>query len=67
MKTFGKTKLTALYIAIITVTFSIFGVVKNLNPINFFFPIYAGLTLISVTLWGKEENKEQHTTVLGMK
>lgn len=53
MKTIDKTKLTVLGIGILTVTVSLIGAVMNLNLMDYFFPLYAGLTLTGVSLLNK--------------
>jgi uncharacterized membrane protein YiaA len=58
MKTIDKTKLVVLSIGILTVLVSLFGAVKNLNLMDYFFPLYTGLTLVGVALLNKEEKAE---------
>ncbi|AZQ59012.1 hypothetical protein EJ994_09395 [Maribacter sp. MJ134] len=61
MKTIDKTKLTVLSIGVLTVVVSLFGAVSSLNLMDYFFPLYAGLTLVGVSLLNKESNKECST------
>lgn len=58
MKTIDKTKLTVLSIGVVTVVASLFGAVSSLNLLDYFFPLYAGLTLVGVSLLNKERNTE---------
>ncbi|PIB29107.1 hypothetical protein BFP77_07855 [Maribacter sp. 4U21] len=58
MKTIDKTKLTVLSIGVLTVVVSLIGAVSSLNLMDYFFPLYAGLTLVGVSLLNKESNKE---------
>ncbi len=58
MKTIDKTKLTVLGIGILTVTVSLIGAVTSLNLMDYFFPLYAGLTLTGVALLNKGEAEE---------
>ncbi|MGB3151096.1 MAG: hypothetical protein WBB27_10570 [Maribacter sp.] len=58
MKTIDKTKLTVLGIGILTVTVSLIGAVSDLNLMNYFFPLYAGLTLTGVSLLNKGNANE---------
>ena len=55
MKTIDKTKLTVLSIGILTVSVSLIGAVMNLNLMDYFFPLYTGLTLTGVALLNKNE------------
>ncbi|KAA2218473.1 MULTISPECIES: hypothetical protein [Maribacter] len=54
MKTIDKTKATVLVIGVLTVMVSLIGALKDLNLMNYFFPLYAGLTLVGVSLLNKE-------------
>ncbi len=65
MKTLDNTKLVVLVIGTITVLVSLFGAIKSLNLINYFFPLYVGLTLIGTTLMhkGVEEKNMQDCKV----
>lgn len=54
MKTIDRTKLVVLSIGILTVTVSLIGAISSLNLMDYFFPLYAGLTLTGVTLLNKE-------------
>lgn len=58
MKTIDKTKVTVLAIGTLTVLVSLLGALNDLNLMNYFFPLYAGLTLVGVSLLHKE-NKEE--------
>lgn len=58
MKTIDKTKLTVLGIGILTVIVSLIGAVTSLNLMDFFFPLYTGLTLTGVALLNKGEAEE---------
>lgn len=58
MKTIDKTKLTVLSIGVVTVVASLFGAVSSLNLLDYFFPLYAGLTLVGVSLLNKERPTE---------
>lgn len=53
MKTIDKTKLTVLAIGTLTVLVSLIGALKDLSLMNYFFPLYAGLTLVGVSLLNK--------------
>lgn len=58
MKTIDKTKLAVLTIGVLTVIVSLIGALKDLNLVNYFFPLYAGLTLVGVSLLNKERKNE---------
>lgn len=58
MKTIDKTKATVLVIGVLTVMVSLIGALKDLSLINYFFPLYAGLTLVGVSLLDKENTLE---------
>jgi hypothetical protein len=58
MKTIDKTKATVLVIGVLTVMVSLIGALKDLNLMNYFFPLYAGLTLVGVSLLNKENTVE---------
>ncbi|RRQ49337.1 hypothetical protein DZC72_01550 [Maribacter algicola] len=58
MKTIDKTKVTVLAIGTLTVLVSLLGALNDLNLMNYFFPLYAGLILVGVSLLHKE-NKEE--------
>lgn len=62
MKTIDRTKLVVLSIGVLTVAVSLFGAVSNLNLMDYFFPLYAGLTLVGVSLLNKEKKSECSTT-----
>ncbi|MDC6387244.1 hypothetical protein PP182_01010 [Maribacter sp. PR1] len=59
MKTIDKTKLTVLAIGTLTVLVSLIGAYKELSLMNYFFPLYAGLTLVGVSLLNRETSKEE--------
>lgn len=59
MKTIDKTKLTVLAIGTLTVFVSLIGAFKDLSLMNYFFPLYAGLTLVGVSLLNRETSKEE--------
>ena len=59
MKTIDKTKLTVLAIGTLTVLISLIGAYKELSLMNYFFPLYAGLTLVGVSLLNRETSKEE--------
>ena len=61
MKTIDKTKLTVLSIGMVTVLVSLIGAVMNLNLMEYFFPLYTGLTLTGVALLNKNEVSEGET------
>lgn len=58
MKTIDKTKAAVLVIGVLTVIVSLIGALKDLNLVNYFFPLYAGLTLMGVSLLNKENTVE---------
>jgi hypothetical protein len=58
MKTIDKTKLSVLAIGTLTVLVSLIGALKDLNLMNYFFPLYAGLTLVGVSILNKENKKD---------
>ncbi|MFS4467025.1 hypothetical protein [Maribacter sp. 2210JD10-5] len=58
MKTIDKTKTTVLAIGTLAVIGSLTGAITNLNLMDYFFPLYAGLTLMGVALLHKEEKTE---------
>lgn len=62
MRTIDKTKMTVLAVGTVTVLISLFGAIKDLNLMNYFFPLYAGLTLIGVALLNKEKVTENSCT-----
>ncbi len=55
MRKLDKTKLTVLTIGCLAVVASLFGAIKNLNLMNYVFPLYMGLTLVGTVLLHKEE------------
>lgn len=57
MKTLDKTKLAVLIIGTLTTVVSLIGVVIDLNLTNYFFPLYAGLTLVGVSLLHNDTSK----------
>ncbi|PIB28229.1 hypothetical protein [Maribacter sp. 4G9] len=65
MKTIDKTKVTVLAIGTITVLVSLIGALRDLNLINYFFPLYAGLTLMGVSLLNKGNVKKETESVIG--
>lgn len=65
MKTIDKTKVTVLAIGTITVLVSLIGALRDLNLINYFFPLYAGLTLMGVSLLNKGNVKKETENVIG--
>lgn len=58
MKTIDKTKLTVLGIGMVTVAVSLVGAIMSLNLMDYFFPLYAGLTLTGVALLNKGNSEE---------
>ncbi|ASV29413.1 hypothetical protein [Maribacter cobaltidurans] len=65
MKTIDKTKVTVLAIGTVTVLVSLIGAVRDLNLVNYFFPLYAGLTLMGVSLLNKGNVKKETENVIG--
>jgi len=59
MKTIDKTKLTVLAIGALTVLVSLIGALKDLSLMNYFFPLYAGLTLVGVSLLNKDHMEKE--------
>jgi hypothetical protein len=59
MKTIDKTKLTVLAIGALTVLVSLIGALKDLSLMNYFFPLYTGLTLVGVSLLNKNHLKKE--------
>jgi hypothetical protein len=59
MKTLDNTKRIVLGLGILTAVVSLVGAVSTMNLMNFFFPLYAGLTLIGLTVFNKPEEKIQ--------
>ena len=58
MKTIDKTKLTVLGIGMVTVAVSLVGAIMSLNLMDYFFPLYTGLTLTGVVLLNKGNSEE---------
>ncbi|MBQ4914083.1 hypothetical protein J8L85_06530 [Maribacter sp. MMG018] len=58
MKTLDRTKLAVLIIGTLTTVVSLIGVAIDLNLTNYFFPLYAGLTLVGVSLLHNDATKE---------
>ena len=65
MKTIDKTKLTVLAIGTLTVLVSLIGAAKDLSLVNYFFPLYAGLTLVGVSLLNKGSMEKETESVKG--
>lgn len=53
MKTLDNTKKIVLGLGVLATVVSVVGAVSTLNLVNFFFPLYAGLTLTGITLFHK--------------
>lgn len=50
MKNLDRTKMTVLVIGLVAVVFSLIGALKDMSLVDYFFPLYVGLTLMGTVL-----------------